>query len=1207
MGHPPLARTRKRLTVVACGLLGLVLAGGTTAANAAPKTPPVAAVKTAKSPPSQPSSPLSPEDAAVARAARTGQPVVVPELTTETDLVTARPDGTLGLKRSVEPSRTKKSGAWADLDPTLIAATDGTLRAKSTTADVAFSGGGTTPLAALDNGGRKLALTWPTPLPTPRLDGPSAVYPEVLPDVDLKVTATEQGGFTHILIVKTPQAASDPALADLRLGMNLDGVTVARDTTGSLKATTPEGKTAFTAPAPIMWDSRTTPAPAEAQAKGRAGVAGTASASSYAVADGDVVPADEVASTDERPGAHAATAPIETAVTADALTLTPDAGLLHAPDTVFPLYIDPAWVPMIDWAGIQTWAQEGYPDTAGVENTKFELGSGYQRWGTGNHGLERSYFQVGYNLNGRLDGKHILFVTFNVTQVYSAKRGCPDSNWPVYLHLTGDNIGNDTDWNHRPADKGRWGSNSFKGSDCGGDQNIEFGITDNLKPYPNWEVLTFGILGDESKTTANNGLKRYSRTASDTYLYVQYNTPPNKPANLNTTPSPSRLDADGPAAVKTWTDTGCAPAGGEGWIGATNGNTGVRMNATVSDADNHLVANKFSFVDDTTQTVILDEQHSPFVASGSAVSIATGPLTDGHRYGWYSRTSDNLDDSPFTAACYFRVDTTAPAGPQVTIAPGDAAKPTGAERTLTFQSSDGGSGLVAFEYAFNASMPVGGASLVTADAQGRAQLTLKPGMWGTNILRVQAVDRAGNRSQTLNHTFYVPDDPNAPTVAGDITGNGTPDVLVVDGNDLRMYPTDHGLLPRPQPEGSVVAGDGSVLASTGPNSPGQSTWAGSLVSHNTGPGIRTDELFAWQKGPQDNGTLRIYRSSLSLALPPAQRGLLNNDHQYFKRERSVVATVPRPGCTGDCAGYNALDWSSVKQILAVGDADKRTDEDGNGFGDLITIETDVTGNGSLWFFHRDPGGDFSEARMIGGLGWQGITLAAPGDINGDGLPDLWARYPSGALYQFPSRLLPDGTPDVAALGDAGAKSQIGTGYTPAAYPLLSTDGNITGDARPDLWTRTTDGSLLVHTGRAPAAGTTAFAPPIALTSSSTPTGTTTTFTDGTLVKGAGRAEVFVVNGGAGFHIPDEDTFFRLGYTFDRVLTVPAATVDALPHIPRDGTLLREEHEANVYLVRGGIRAAFTSEDQFFGLGYRWASIGIVPDHSLDPIPRGADL
>ncbi len=104
--------------------------------------------------------------------------------------------------------------------------------------------------------GREFALAWPYgKLPTPEVEGDTATYAEVLPDVDLTVRA-EADGFGHLLIVKTPEAAADPRLARIDLGMTTDGLKVAEDATGAIVAEDAEvGGTVFEAGKPSMWDS----------------------------------------------------------------------------------------------------------------------------------------------------------------------------------------------------------------------------------------------------------------------------------------------------------------------------------------------------------------------------------------------------------------------------------------------------------------------------------------------------------------------------------------------------------------------------------------------------------------------------------------------------------------------------------------------------------------------------------------------------------------------------------------------------------------------------------------------------------------------------------------------------------------------------------------------------------------------------------------
>jgi microcystin-dependent protein len=113
----------------------------------------------------------------------------------------------------------------------------------------------------MNDHGRSLTLSLPTAvasLPAPTLDGPTATYANILPDVDLKVTADTQGGFSEVLVVKNAHAAANPALATLDFPTHTHNVALSADAAGNIRAKDTTGRTVFSAPAPLMWDSATT-------------------------------------------------------------------------------------------------------------------------------------------------------------------------------------------------------------------------------------------------------------------------------------------------------------------------------------------------------------------------------------------------------------------------------------------------------------------------------------------------------------------------------------------------------------------------------------------------------------------------------------------------------------------------------------------------------------------------------------------------------------------------------------------------------------------------------------------------------------------------------------------------------------------------------------------------------------------------------------
>lgn len=213
--------------------------------------------------------------AAKATAKSTGRPVQIDALTTPTGTTTANPDGTLSTTSAPVVEHVKNAdGTWRAVDATLRANPDGTVTPVAVPSALAFSGGGKGPMATMTTAdGKKLALKAPFDLPKPELDGAGALYRSVLPDVDLRLSATTAGGWRQVLIVRTVTAAANPEVRKLRLDVLGDGLTVKADAHGNLTAEDAAGTPRFTAPVPAMWDS--TPAPPTPRRRRRPGPAGS--------------------------------------------------------------------------------------------------------------------------------------------------------------------------------------------------------------------------------------------------------------------------------------------------------------------------------------------------------------------------------------------------------------------------------------------------------------------------------------------------------------------------------------------------------------------------------------------------------------------------------------------------------------------------------------------------------------------------------------------------------------------------------------------------------------------------------------------------------------------------------------------------------------------------------------------------------------------
>ncbi|MFD8978422.1 ricin-type beta-trefoil lectin domain protein [Streptomyces sp. NPDC059564] len=990
------------------------------------------------------------EDSALAEARRTGKPVPVPAATTETDTVVAHPDGTLGLTRSVVPLRTKRGDGWADLDATLLKGADGALHPKAAASGLTLSGGGSGPLATLEQDGKRLVLSWPESLPEPLLEGRSALYREVAPGTDLKVTADEGGGMSQVLVVKSAEAARHPKLARLTMGLKGDGVTVSEDASGILKAADDSGRTVFQAPTPIMWDSSSgttpTPAPGTVSTTAKAPHAAKATA-----ADGTAPAPDpeaaRPASDSDGPGDQAKVTRLQTDLGKDSVALTPDRAFLTDPGTAFPVYIDPAWQPTNRGTQHWAWVQEAYPTEIHYDDygDTYDPGVGYQRWRS-RTGLERYYVQVD---TGDLRDKSIKKASFFATQSYAADATC-SRTYTVDLHSTEPLISNIT-WNSQPRD---WevlrttAINSAGGPGCpDATTRGEWDVRDHLIANEWRGSLTYGLFAsNESRSSGNNSFKRFTRDKNNLpFLYVEYNRAPAAPWGLAMSPAPQNPNGNG-----------C------GWVGAT-GYADLGLGAWIGDPDNQPVSALFYVTDAASGAVVHDSGRVGEATGNHWASTRPTNLSDGHTYSWGVAANDGDMDSPWVSGCTFTLDVQPPSVPVVTSAeyppsgtlPG-ATKHIGQNGTFTFTSADTTSGLLYYEWAFNSVIPVGGANRVAPAADGSASIPLTPTTWGTNLLRVQAVDRAGNRSQQQTYTFYAPDDPNAKTTLGDITGDERVDLVApTAGGDLVVYPT------------AVDPASGGTLASNAANSPGGKGWGnGTLTTHRGGNGIRIDDLWAYR-----DGQLRLYRNSLT------QGGLAANGGLYYTAANSV--TVQRPyaeDCTvavtgRPCGTAYIEDWTRVKQILAVGDAlPEQGVEPRN---DLLTVESNGTGGSQLVLLQgkastgalRDP-----VVLVLSATGWDNLTLIAPGDATGDGLPDLWARdNTTGEVYQYANIA---GNP--AALGDHGKRTRIGGGVSAGGYPVMGSSGDTSADGVPDLWALDSRHRLLTWNGIATAGNVTRF-------------------------------------------------------------------------------------------------------------------------------------
>ncbi|MEV4110943.1 LamG-like jellyroll fold domain-containing protein [Nonomuraea sp. NPDC049695] len=441
-------------------------------------------------------------EAEAARAAReSGRPVEVLGLRGERQEVQAQPQGGFVAVEHVKPVRTLKDGEWVDIDTTLRKDADGSIRPAATTVDLRLSGGGDAPMLSMTRAGRRLSLSWPGTLPAPSLEGDTAVYQGVLgPDVDLRVRATAEGA-SHVLVVKTPQAARDPRLAQLQFGLSAPDLRLAGDERGNQSAVDPvTGAEVFRAPPPQMWDSSE---PAGAQALvGEAGLRRPSAAA---------------------PGDTSLVAVMKTSADAAHLTLEPDRGLLTSPDVKFPIYIDPVWSAPGESASLMVsnggWEKPDFDDEGMGRCPIHQPPAG--DWCRVDH-VKRLFYRMP---TSRFAGKQILSAEFSVKETWAPS--CDDRSVRIYRTTA---FGKSSTWN---STKDNWADyltyrDVAKGhsSSCpAGD--VSFNVESAVKEaaQKGWTSTTFGLrAGNEDD---EYGWKRFD---GDAILRVYYNTAPRQPS-----------------------------------------------------------------------------------------------------------------------------------------------------------------------------------------------------------------------------------------------------------------------------------------------------------------------------------------------------------------------------------------------------------------------------------------------------------------------------------------------------------------------------------------------------------------------------------------------------------------------------------------------------------------------------------------------------
>ncbi|KPI32153.1 Curculin domain protein (mannose-binding) lectin [Actinobacteria bacterium OV320] len=925
---------------------------------------------------------MTEKDKALADAQASGQPVEVESARTESSDTWAQPNGSFSVKRYGSAVRVWRNGAWVGADPTLAFATDGAVVPKAAAVSVRFSGGGTGPMLTGNRDGRTLSLTWPKALPTPTLVGNVATYAEVLPGVDLQLKA-EVEGFSQLLVVKNAQAAKNPEVAQLQFAINTVGLDVSKDSeTGSLEAIDPAGQTVFTSPTPMMWDSSQ---PTTAQARQLMSAFTATASTTQAAFD---------------PGAGAKDAAMETSVSDDTLTITPEQDLLTGAETTYPVYIDPTWSSNVrtHWTRVY----QAYPNTS-FWDAKEVVRVGYEAETGGLNRVSRSFFELD---TSAARGAQVKSATFRIRNTWSwscQARG-------VQLFEVGD-ISDKTTWKNQPDPIGSVLDtvNDAKGwsSDCPAG-NLEFNATNVVRKAAANDDVSVNLGMYASSETDTFAWKKFDPKTA--VLEIVYNNPPKVPTGLGTYPS-----------------TSCA-------AGGTIGNTSVSLYAKVDDPDaGNLTAEFQLFPSGSTTPYGISV---PALRGRVATVVLPADKTPSGTYTWKVRAKDpDGAYSAFSKTCTFTIDRARPSKPPVIASDGnkypngDSGWPsqTGpARKPARFLLTPNGVTDVKAYYWWTDTDP----SLNEASTDAAwADFTVPS--YGPHLLYAYSVDAAGNRSDTATYLFYATrsTDKDQP---GDLNGDTFKDIWSADSNGTLLAHAGQG-----ESHFYAAANAGGVF-------PGQQV---ALSGDWTEDGYNDLVSLEYNANNKKNN-LRVYDNN--------GKGSINRD-QYV--ELQVSCPVPRSGKCKARPGWEGDDhWYNAEQVTTGGDLN------GDSFPDVL-----VKQGTKLWAYYGDTAGvldGVAPPSLVGTIDWSKFTVVAPGDLNGDAVPDLLLRDDAtGELFRsYGTKIADDGKLNLATWG--ADRTKIATGFKKADYPTLGTSGDLTGDGILDLWTRKADNTMAGWTGKA---------------------------------------------------------------------------------------------------------------------------------------------
>jgi RHS repeat-associated protein len=513
----------------------------------------------------------------------------------------ANPNGTLTYVSYAQPRWVQQGSSWTPVDPTLVRNKDGSWSPSAAETRLIFSGGGSAALATVGASGQSLAISWPSRLPVPSVSGPTATYPNVLPGVNLVLTATATGAFDETLVVENAAASKDPGLADLALKVSLSpGLSQSVDKSGNVVVKNAKGQVLFTSPAPEAWDSTA------------ASGSGATSASSV-----------------RGPGRGARTAKISATYGAGTVRMSLPATLRAGSADTFPVYMDPSYTVSQAW-GAYDETQSAYPTTEEYNATyNGDVSVGYD-----GGGIDRGYYQFG--LPSAADGAtvDVLSATMS-TEVVSDYESTSQSH-TVDAYYTSQ-VSSSNNWNSPPTQLAGPTAQTFTTTSTTPDQTVNF----NVASYVQTELDAYGWqFSAELANSSETASAQFVEFSNDPTLSITYDHAPWAPGTVAL--SPQNYSPAGQLYTSSLTPT---------------------LQASTTDADGDQVAYQFQV--EQGSTVVESGTSGYYASGATGSWTVPTALSNDTAYAMYVRGYDGTEYGNWTGPYDFTTDSGTPAAPSV--------------------------------------------------------------------------------------------------------------------------------------------------------------------------------------------------------------------------------------------------------------------------------------------------------------------------------------------------------------------------------------------------------------------------------------------------------------------------------------------------------------------------------------------------------------